>query len=303
MNNMVNTTTLLSQHHSQPPLQKQHQVKAIEEEEWSYIPVGGPLPLGTQPITAFGAAANLVHPATGYSIARSLREAPVLGEQVARIVRQGLGVEETAKGVWEALWSAETRRQVCVCWAFVVCWGLCCVLGSVLCVGVWVFCKKSVGERDMNCDFTTPPSPHPHPQPPSPPTPHTQAAFHVFGMELLCQLDLAATNNFFITFFRLPPAYWRGFLASSLSSTQLLVFAMLTFVLAPPSIQAKLVGHLLTHPAGRYLVSRYTGSVQTGEREEGAGGQVHAGALAALVLAVAAAAGGTGGEGDVSMWG
>ena len=40
------------------------------EEEWSYIPVGGPLPIAGQPVTAFGAAANLVHPATGYSIAR-----------------------------------------------------------------------------------------------------------------------------------------------------------------------------------------------------------------------------------------
>lgn len=78
-------------------------------------------------------------------------------------------------------------------------------------------------------------------------------------MELLCQLDLAATEAFFITFFRLPPSYWRGFLASSLSSTQLLTFALLTFVLAPPAIQAKLVAHLLTHPAGRYLVQRYTG--------------------------------------------
>jgi hypothetical protein len=31
-----------------------------------------------------------------------------------------------------------------------------------------------------------------------------QAAFHVFGMELLTQLDLAATNDFFKTFFALP---------------------------------------------------------------------------------------------------
>ncbi len=41
------------------------QVKEVHEEEWSYIPVGGPLPRADQPITAFGAAANLVHPATG----------------------------------------------------------------------------------------------------------------------------------------------------------------------------------------------------------------------------------------------
>ena len=40
----------------------------MHEEEWSYIPVGGPLPVGDQPITAFGAAANLVHPATGVEV-------------------------------------------------------------------------------------------------------------------------------------------------------------------------------------------------------------------------------------------
>lgn len=37
------------------------QVVKVEEEEWSYIPVGGPLPKTGQTITAFGAAANLVH--------------------------------------------------------------------------------------------------------------------------------------------------------------------------------------------------------------------------------------------------
>jgi lycopene epsilon-cyclase len=63
-------------------------------------------------------------------------------------------------------------------------------------------------------------------------------------MELLTQLDLAATDDFFRTFFALPSFYWRGFLGSALSSVQLLVFALLTFVIAPLSIKAKLVAHL-----------------------------------------------------------
>jgi hypothetical protein len=33
-------------------------------------------------------------------------------------------------------------------------------------------------------------------------------------MELLAKLDLARTNAFFATFFRLPDFYWRGFLSS-----------------------------------------------------------------------------------------
>ena len=70
--------------------------------------------------------------------------------------------------------------------------------------------------------------------------PGAQAAFQVFGMELLAKLDLRATNQFFATFFRLPGTYWRGFLASRLSSAQLLAFAALTWLLAPPAIKVRL---------------------------------------------------------------
>ena len=64
-------------------------------------------------------------------------------------------------------------------------------------------------------------------------------------MELLTQLDIGATNNFFRTFFSLPDFYWRGFLASSLSSGHLLAFAFLTMIKAPPGIQFKLMKHLI----------------------------------------------------------
>ncbi len=86
-----------------------------------------------------------------------------------------------------------------------------------------------------------------------------QAAFHVFGMELLAIMDLKATNNFFATFFNLPPFFWRGFLGSTLSSSQLIAFALVTFVLAPLSIKARLVWHLIANPAGGYMVQQYFG--------------------------------------------
>jgi lycopene epsilon-cyclase len=41
-------------------------------------------------------------------------------------------------------------------------------------------------------------------------------------MELLCTLGTGATADFFTTFFRLPSSFWRGFLASRLSSGALL---------------------------------------------------------------------------------
>lgn len=92
------------------------QIKHVHEEEWSYIPVGGPLPLGSQPVTAFGAAANLIHPATGYSIVRSLREAPGLADAMARILQADAPVAETSAAVWDALWPQEKRRQVSILW-------------------------------------------------------------------------------------------------------------------------------------------------------------------------------------------
>ncbi|GFR43330.1 hypothetical protein Agub_g4400 [Astrephomene gubernaculifera] len=175
-------------------------VKKIHEEEWSYIPVGGPLPAADQPLTAFGAAACLVHPATGFSVSRSFREAPRVAEEIVAALAVDaacggrLGAQGVSKRVWDALWPQEKR---------------------------------------------------------------TQAAFQVFGMELLATLDLAATNDFFSTFFGLPSFFWRGFLASNLGPGQLIAFALVVFTLAPPSIKYKLVEHLITDPTGGYLIRAY----------------------------------------------
>ena len=86
-----------------------------------------------------------------------------------------------------------------------------------------------------------------------------QAAFHVFGMELLAGMDGPTLNGFFLCFFSLPPRFWRGFLSSSLSSTELLAFALYMFVVAPLGLKYLLVAHLLRDPSGSYLVRHYTG--------------------------------------------
>lgn len=169
-------------------------IKKVHEEEWSYIPVGGPMPVQTQCVTAFGAAANLVHPATGYSIARTLKEAGPMADAIAGIMARDVSVGEASAAVWEALWPIEKRRQ---------------------------------------------------------------ASFHVFGMELLCILDVRSIHEFFETFFALPDHYWRGFLASRLSSSDLLVFALLTFATCTNNIRAALMRHLFD-PSFRYLWSMYT---------------------------------------------
>lgn len=70
------------------------------------------MPRGDQAVTAFGAAANLVHPATGYSIARMLTESPMLAAAIVDTLGREQPLGESAAAVWEALWPMEKRRQV-----------------------------------------------------------------------------------------------------------------------------------------------------------------------------------------------
>jgi lycopene epsilon-cyclase len=56
----------------------------VLEEEASWIPLGGPTPIIPQPNVAFGAAAVMVHPASGYSIVNSLRRAAPVAAAIAK---------------------------------------------------------------------------------------------------------------------------------------------------------------------------------------------------------------------------
>ncbi|KAJ6794723.1 lycopene epsilon cyclase, chloroplastic [Iris pallida] len=94
-------------------------VLKVYEEEWSYIPVGGSLPNTRQKNLAFGAAASMVHPATGYSVVRSLSEAPRYASVIANILkkgdsRQNMLVRSTLNHsmlAWTTLWPQERKRQ------------------------------------------------------------------------------------------------------------------------------------------------------------------------------------------------
>ncbi|KAG5609532.1 hypothetical protein H5410_020813 [Solanum commersonii] len=88
-------------------------VKSIEEDEHCLIPMGGPLPVLPQRVVGIGGTAGMVHPSTGYMVARTLAAAPV----VANAIIQYLGSErshsgnELSTGVWKDLWPIERRRQ------------------------------------------------------------------------------------------------------------------------------------------------------------------------------------------------
>lgn len=80
------------------------------ELERCVIPMGGPLPRGDQRTLAFGGAAAMVHPATGYMLSHALRRrervAKALAELCARWVAPGLPSREA----WRAIWTDEEVR-------------------------------------------------------------------------------------------------------------------------------------------------------------------------------------------------
>ncbi|CAL9071737.1 unnamed protein product [Musa textilis] len=95
-------------------------VLKVYEEEWSYIPVGGSLPNTEQKNLAFGAAASMVHPATGYSVVRSLSEAPTYASVIATILKKEIfsdqnsmisNVNNPSMLAWKTLWPQERKRQ------------------------------------------------------------------------------------------------------------------------------------------------------------------------------------------------
>ncbi|CAI9759066.1 unnamed protein product [Fraxinus pennsylvanica] len=173
------------------------------EEEWSYIPVGGSLPSTEQKNLAFGAAASMVHPATGYSVVRSLSEAPKYASAIANILKQHhdknmlitAGITENISiQAWNTLWPQERKRQ---------------------------------------------------------------RAFFLFGLALILQLDTEGIRTFFHTFFRLPTWMSQGFLGSTLSSADLVLFAFYMFVIAPNDLRKSLIKHLIADPTGATMVRTY----------------------------------------------
>jgi len=81
----------------------------VLREEHVRIPMGGPIPR-PQPVAAIGAAAGLVHPATGYSVAASLRAAPRLAAAVRRAIDGGATPDGVAAAAWAAVWPARRRQ-------------------------------------------------------------------------------------------------------------------------------------------------------------------------------------------------
>ena len=85
-------------------------ITEVSEEEHCRFPMNVPLPDLTQRTVGFGGAASMVHPASGYLMASTLRRAPELATAVAQTLEQGAPPERVAAAAWRALWPKERVR-------------------------------------------------------------------------------------------------------------------------------------------------------------------------------------------------
>ncbi len=77
------------------------------EEEHCFIRMGGALPRLDQPTLGFGAAAGVVHPATGYQLARSLQAVAPVADAIAAALAAGTPAGPAG---WDALWPRDRQR-------------------------------------------------------------------------------------------------------------------------------------------------------------------------------------------------
>jgi lycopene beta-cyclase len=85
-------------------------IHRVVHHERVWIPMGGALP-APQRVIGFGAAGGMIHPATGYSVARALGAAPVLAESVSGGLGAGRAPEQVAADAWAVLWPADARLR------------------------------------------------------------------------------------------------------------------------------------------------------------------------------------------------
>ena len=84
------------------------EITEVIHEEFCLFPMNLPLPDRRQPVLAFGGAASMVHPASGYMVGSLLRRGPGLVQALAAALNnQNLGSAALAQRGWQALWPVE----------------------------------------------------------------------------------------------------------------------------------------------------------------------------------------------------
>jgi lycopene cyclase-like protein len=74
------------------------------------IPMGTALPRGDQRTLAFGGAASMVHPATGYLLANVLRRRERVADAIAEELRNWVSPGGPSRRIWQAIWTPDEVR-------------------------------------------------------------------------------------------------------------------------------------------------------------------------------------------------
>ena len=87
-------------------------IENIIHEENCLFPMNLPLPERNQPILAFGGAASMVHPASGYMVGSLLRRSPMLAKQLKIYLQDpSLSSIQLAQKGWKILWPYELIQR------------------------------------------------------------------------------------------------------------------------------------------------------------------------------------------------
>jgi lycopene beta-cyclase len=87
-------------------------ITEVHEVERCLFPMNLPMPSFEQTVVAFGGAASMVHPASGYSVGAMLRRAPDFADAIAFAVRQPNPTPHAiAQQAWQALWPQARLRK------------------------------------------------------------------------------------------------------------------------------------------------------------------------------------------------
>ncbi|HSK91498.1 MAG TPA: lycopene cyclase family protein, partial [Euzebyales bacterium] len=88
-----------------------------------------------------------------------------------------------------------------------------------------------------------------------PPHRRRQHALYRVGLEVLLELDVAATQRFFAAFFALPPARWRGYVSRTSTPLELEATMLRLMVALPGDVRARVLRAALRRGSLRWLTS------------------------------------------------
>jgi len=87
-------------------------ITEVLEEEFCYIPMGGDIPRRGQRIVPIGAAAGVVHPSTGYQVARALSSNLDIADQICEeLARRDFDPDRAAARILGRTWTPDAIRQ------------------------------------------------------------------------------------------------------------------------------------------------------------------------------------------------